>query len=114
MTKYRAKKVQDDGYTFDSKLEHQRYCFLKSMQNCRQIIGLTVHPKYPLVINGIDCGKVCLDFAYINCTTNQWVREDVKGVYTQQSKRIHRIFEAASGFTVHIVRSATAELGGKP
>lgn len=81
MTKYGAKKVELDGYTFDSRAEANRYSQLKLLERARAIKSLAVHPKYPLrASNG---NTVCVyeaDFAYVE--GSQFVAEDVKGVAT--------------------------------
>ena len=46
--KFNARKVVQDGHTFDSQGEHRRYCELKLMQYADIITGLEVHPKYEL------------------------------------------------------------------
>lgn len=80
MSKYHARKVTDDGVTFDSMAEHRRYCQLKLLLSAGEIVRLEVHPRYPLVVNGV---KVCTyeaDFRYRDGTRT--VVEDVKGVKT--------------------------------
>lgn len=60
-----AKRVQLDGYTFQSKAECERYKQLKLMVAALEICELEVHPRYPITINGIKICDVVLDFAYL-------------------------------------------------
>lgn len=74
--KFGAIKVKDDGYTFDSKAEHRRYCELKLLSQAGKISHLIVHPKYDL----IDC-KYIGDFLYRELDDKggfKVVMEDVK------------------------------------
>ena len=48
MSKYNAKRVKRDGYTFDSKAEAKRYWELKQLEKAQEIAFLEVHPKFIL------------------------------------------------------------------
>jgi hypothetical protein len=71
--KYGAKKVEIDGYKFDSMAEGERYKFLKSIGTD----GLEPHPKYILNVNGVKIGTYTPDFQYQ--VNGELVVEDVKG-----------------------------------
>jgi len=81
--KYNARKVQQDGYTFDSKREAARYGELKLLVCAAEISELTVHPKFILTQAFLWHGKheraikYIGDFMYREGST--WVVEDVKG-----------------------------------
>lgn len=47
-SKYKSKKVELDGYVFDSKVESEYYIHLKELKAAGQVIGYKVHPKYLL------------------------------------------------------------------
>lgn len=88
MSKYGAKKVELDGYTFDSKAEARRYQDLRLMERNGDISGLDVHPKFILQPAFTYLGKrirqitYTADFKYIENVTKinqQIVVEDVKG-----------------------------------
>lgn len=49
MTKYKAKKVQVDGITFDSKREARRYCELRLLERAGEIRELELQKKYELI-----------------------------------------------------------------
>lgn len=91
MSKYGAKKVRLDGYTFDSKAEARRYGDLRLLEKDGQISGLEVHPKFILQPSFSYMGKrirqitYTADFKYIELPQRKgWgvrkiVVEDVKG-----------------------------------
>lgn len=83
MSKYGAKKVRYDGYTFDSKVERLRYIELRSLGLSGQISGLEVHPKFILQPSFSYMGKriraitYTADFKYVE--NKMIIVEDVKG-----------------------------------
>lgn len=100
--KYQARRVRLDGYWFDSKAEAKRYEELKLRVKAGQITGLTVHPVYPLVINGVSVGRYTPDFRY---TENGLTKiEDVKNELTKyiSSFRI-KVFQALYGLKVEYI-----------
>lgn len=48
-----VKKIEEDGYRFDSKREYLRYLDLKLLERAGQIFDIQVHPKYPITIAGV-------------------------------------------------------------
>lgn len=80
--KYHAIKTEVDGITFDSRAESRAYKNRDLMQRGGQIKDLELQPEFPLIVNGINCGKYIADFRYINCATGATIVEDVKGVKT--------------------------------
>jgi hypothetical protein len=79
-SKYNAQPTEVDGIRFASKREAARYGELKNLERAQIISGLTLQPKFPLIVQG---KKVCTyigDFAYIE--GNKYVVEDVKGMPT--------------------------------
>jgi hypothetical protein len=88
--KYRAIKVQCDGYAFDSKAEYLRYLVLRDMERCGEISMLGVHPRFCIVSPFRDwqgskhkARFYEADFQYFDKTGKDWV-EDVKGVRTRE------------------------------
>ena len=71
--KYGAKKVEIDGYKFDSMAEGERYKYLKAIK----VDELEPHPKYTLHVDGVKIGTYSPDFQYI--VAGELVVEDVKG-----------------------------------
>ena len=75
----RAKRCEYDGYKFDSIAERDRYIYLGSCQRDGDISGLTVHPRFEFVVNGIKIGRGYKpDFQY-RAATGLICVEDVKG-----------------------------------
>ena len=106
MSKYHNRKVTEDGYTFDSIAEHNRYRELKIMQNNGDIKSLVVHPsyilQYPLFFRGkkINGIKYIADFCYYDMKDQLLVIEDVKGVQTEAFKIKQKLFmKYLSGFS---------------
>lgn len=101
--KYRNRKVELDGFTFDSKKEARRYQELKLLENAGQISRLELQKKYILIPAQYETyerysektgkrlkdGKICIekecayiaDFAYIE--NGRLVVEDTKGMKTK-------------------------------
>lgn len=86
--KYNNKKINYDGYVFDSTIEYKRYIYLKDKENNGYITDLSVHPKYILLEGkeGIRNITYTADFKYTNTTTDIEVVEDVKGIKTDVYK----------------------------
>lgn len=87
--KYGNIRVKDDGYTFDSKREHKRYCELRMLRRSGVIQDLKVHPRFELKVNG---QHICFyegDFSYYNTPVHRvvmpgsFVLEDVKSPATK-------------------------------
>lgn len=79
-SKYRAKKVYFDGYTFDSKKEAQRYKDLLLYEKAGEIEDLQIHPRLRIKINGESVCDYVGDFQYRDY--RGLVIEDTKGVRT--------------------------------
>ena len=63
-SKYGNRHVTEVGYTFDSQAENRHYRELKLLAAASLITDLQVHPRYPLVVNGV---RICIyeaDFSY--------------------------------------------------
>lgn len=95
--KYKNKKTQIDGITFDSKKEAERYKVLKSMQADGLINDLEIQPKFMLIPSqhfettsrrerGVD---YVADFRYKD-NLGQIIVEDVKSAITAKDK-VYRI-----------------------
>jgi hypothetical protein len=103
-TKYGNVPTRIDGILFHSKLEASRYQELKAMEAAGLIRGLELQPKFPLVVNGVDCGNYLGDFRYVDCETGDTVTEDTKGVATDVYKLKKRLVAAIHGVDVQEVR----------
>lgn len=69
-------KVEYDGYTFDSGLEHERYLWLKDAVSTGEISGLEVHPRYEILLDGQHYCWYTADFRYRR--NGELIVEDVK------------------------------------
>lgn len=79
--KFKARKVEYDGYIFDSNKEFERYLVLKDLQKQEKIKSLKVHPEF-VIINENEKYKAVIykgDFAYED-PFRYHVIEDVKGL----------------------------------
>ncbi len=89
-SKFGNQKVKADGYTFDSKAEHRRYCELILLLDSGAITDLTIHPKYTLLDSFKHDGKTIRgisykpDFEYFE--RGHRVIEDVKGGKATQTE----------------------------
>lgn len=92
--KYRAVQVKDDGITFASKLEHRRYCYLKTLQKAGQIEGLVVHPKFKAIINDVLVCTIILDFQYYDKKLGKLIYEDTKGTIPPISRLKNKLLRA--------------------
>lgn len=84
-----VRKPVHDGIKFDSKREFLRYMDLKILERAGEIHGIKVHPRYPIIIAGIEIrlmskryhknGRLLVyeaDFEYVR--DGETVIEDVK------------------------------------
>lgn len=87
--KFGAKRIEADGYIFDSLGEKARYDDLKLMAAGNVISDLSVHPRFPLRVVDEPIAEIELDFAYTE--RGKRVVEDFKGVLTRvfRLKRKH-------------------------
>lgn len=97
-SKYNAKKVSKDGYTFDSISEYKRYAQLYIMQKAGAISDLVVHPVFELQgafkddMTGETHRAITYegDFGYTENGVE--VVEDVKGFETDVFKMKWKMF----------------------
>ena len=95
MSKYRNKKTEYDGITFDSKKEAARYAELKLLERAGEIKLLERQKKFVLIPAQRQDGKLIerecaykADFTYLERQGAEWVAvvEDVKGKRTDTYK----------------------------
>lgn len=97
-SKYRNKKTELDGITFDSKREAERYAELKLLEKVGEIAHLKLQPEVILQDKFIHKGKTIraikykADFAYFDKATGKSVIEDVKGMETETFKLKKKLF----------------------
>lgn len=85
--KYKNKKIEIDGHTFDSRKEGNRYIELRMLEKAEVIKDLRRQVKFVLIpsqrgddkkVIERECAYIA-DFVYIDCKTGETVVEDVKG-----------------------------------
>ena len=102
-SKYNAKRVKADGYTFDSQAEYGRYRELRMAEVSGAISALTVHPRF-LIREAFQSGWFVVpaevyegDFGYFDRHDMQAfapIVEDVKGYQTREFKRKWQLVQA--------------------
>lgn len=88
-SKYNNRKVELDGFTFDSQKEARRYSELRLLERCKQISALEPQKAFVLAESVKFSGELrakpavryIADFAYIE--NGVMVVEDVKSVATR-------------------------------
>ena len=93
-SKYKSKKTEVDGITFDSKKEAARYSELKLLEKVGAISNLELQREFILVPTQKENGKkgkvieravkYKADFCYKDNETGEFVVEDTKGVRTPE------------------------------
>ena len=85
--KYKNKKIEIDGHTFDSRKEGNRYIELRMLEKAKVIKDLSRQVKYVLIpsqrgddkkVIERECAYIA-DFVYTDCKTGETIVEDVKG-----------------------------------
>lgn len=106
--KYFAKKVQLDGYTFDSKREAAVYAQLRLLEKAGKITCLTVHQRFQLNAHAdfyggpspAKVGEYEADFVFHEGGKMKVV--DVKGIDTPLSNWKRKHLKAQSGLEVEV------------
>lgn len=117
--KFFARKVTQDGHTFDSVAEFRRYQDLRLLEYAGRITKLEVHPrfvliprhKHPVTGKTVSQRVYGADFSYVD-HTGRAVIEDVKGYDKKTGKfrdtalsRFKRaLAEYLYGIKIHIVQ----------
>ena len=95
--KYGNRKVEHDGYVFDSAAEAARYRELSLLENAGAITDLRVHSRYELQKAFQTAAGVRLSAIHYESDFDYWERgkkivEDVKGVETAAFKLKRKLF----------------------
>jgi hypothetical protein len=80
--KYRNRKTELDGFTFDSKKEANRYATLKLLEKAGEIKNLRLQVPFALNVEGHKICRYIADFTYTDVKKGKEVIEDVKGMKT--------------------------------
>jgi hypothetical protein len=102
ISKHLNQKVQMDGYTFDSKREANRYMELKMLEKMGQLRELIIHPRFELVVNGVNVCSYVADFEYRPNWQSESGRivEDAKGKRTRDYILKKKLMAAIYNITV--------------
>lgn len=100
--KYKNKKVECDGYSFDSIRERDRYLDLKMLARAGKIRDLELQPGYPLHVNGELVATYLADFLYVDGAGILHV-EDAKGVRTAIYRMKKKLVKAIYGIDIEEV-----------
>ena len=109
-----AKKTRYDGILFDSKLECDRYKYLKQLEKEGLIKELKIQYPFELIakqtkgrdrINSvvrknsdvISAVKYYADFVYFNVKKSTWIVNDAKGRTTEVYKLKLKLFKSLNG-----------------
>jgi hypothetical protein len=109
-----AKKTRYDGILFDSKLECDRYKYLKQLEKEGLIKELKIQHPFELIakqtkgrdrINSvvrknsdvISAVKYYADFVYFNVKKSTWIVNDAKGRTTEVYKLKLKLFKSLNG-----------------
>ena len=98
--KYGNRRRKQDGFTFDSKKEADRYEQLRSLERAGKVKELIVHPRLGVKVNGQLVCTYVGDFRYVDCETGQVVIEDVKGYRTDLYKLKKKLVKAVLGVEI--------------
>lgn len=98
MSKFRSKRTECDGITFDSKKEANRYSQLRLLEKAGQISDLEMQVTYPMVVNQHKVCSYRADFRYME--NGKQVVEDVKGVRTALYMLKKKLLRACYGIEI--------------
>lgn len=108
-SKYRNRRTEYDGYTFDSKAEAEYYKLLKLRKRAKEIKSFLLQPEYLLQEAFEKDGKKYREIKYIadfEITHNDGSIEvvDVKGTLTQVFKLKMRMFHKLYPYKLTLVK----------
>lgn len=78
----------EDGFTFDSESERERYRELLLLQRAGIIFDLRIHPVFVFVVNDRKIGKYTADFSYRE--KEKLIVEDVKNPANAKDRSYRR------------------------
>lgn len=80
------------SWYFQSQGEAGRFVDLRMLEKHGSISGLKTQVRFPIVVNGVDCGSYLADFTYRK--DGKEVVEDFKGMKTQLYSLKKKLVEA--------------------
>jgi hypothetical protein len=103
-SKFGNKKCTYQGLKFDSKLELERWLFLKKCEAEGKIAELSRQEKFKLEVNGVKICDYIADFTYTSMLDGTLIFEDAKGVLTDVFRIKAKLFKAIYGYEIKIVK----------
>jgi len=100
MSKYRNKKVEYDGYKFDSIREKNRYMDLRLLEKAKEIRDIRLQVKYDLDVNGVRITTYKADFVYWDLINKREVVEDSKGYPNDRYPMKKKLMKAIHGIDI--------------
>ena len=97
--KYKNRKVELDGHTFDSQREANRYLELKLLVRAGDITDLKLQVPFECQSEGVLIETYIADFTYTDRAGNSVV-EDAKGCITPTYRRKRRWMKQLHGITI--------------
>lgn len=98
-SKYGNVRTEVDGEKFDSKREANRYLSLKAREDAKEISGLRLQVKYPLIVKDKKVCDYIADFVYHDAH-GDLITEDCKGFRTAIYRLKKKLFEACYGMKI--------------
>lgn len=105
--KYGAKETYVDNIRFPSKLEAERYMYLKALERAGTIRDLKLQPRFKLHVNGQLICTYVADFEYEKeLKDGEWISvvEDTKGVETPEFKLKKKLMKAVLDIEINVVK----------
>ena len=96
VSKYHAKRTVYNGVRYDSKREAQYAATLDQLMRAKgpeRVAHWIPQSPWPLVVNGVQVGKLVLDFE-VYYADGRWALHEVKGVETPLYKFKMKCFQA--------------------
>jgi|SRR5579885_1746013 len=100
-SKYRSKKVKENGRTYDSKHEFNRHKENLKREERGEISSLRYHVIYPLEVNGVLITEYEADFVYME--NGKLIVEDAKGFPTPEYVIKRNLMKAIYGIEIREV-----------
>jgi hypothetical protein len=98
-SKYKNRKVELDGYTFDSQAEANRYAELKLLERAGKVTHIILQPQFDFYVGLELMFRYFADFSYLNEHDNKII-EDVKGPRTPVYRLKKKLIEARYGIKI--------------
>ena len=103
-SKYKNKKTERDGITFQSKREADYYSELRLREAAGEVCEVQMQVPYKLVVEGHLIETYRADFVFWDCVAKRTRVIDVKGYETRDFKRKRKWMLAIHKIDVEVVK----------